>query len=389
MSETTTQEKPVFSSGTFGAGTVEAQPIVENTTSDTVVDANGQLENTTTQNTQETTATAASTENVSATTEENVSKFSFNEFGEMTPAETGTTEANQTNAQDWKELLKGVDRREVLKHLELDDFDIEFSEARKAGVDPYQYLEAKAFNWDKVGDVDVIRADLRKQYPTFSSEEIDRLINKKYDINSDDEDLRADGLLMLKADAHSKRELNKTEQKKFTIPDSANRQVAQPELTVEQIMLQIQEAMKPEQEAKVNYFKEHELTKALNESKRVGVEYADGKQFFFEVDQPEFITKAITDGEFWQRVVSANPKELDSSKLIPDVAKQQKIALYAFNPQKFEKDLINFGKSLGRKELIEEGQNAKRPDGTSPTSTLGSLKEAFSQAQSGTFGGNR
>jgi len=92
------------------------------------------------------------------------------------------------------------------------------------------------------------------------------------------------------------------------------------------------------------------------------------------------------DGEKWQRAISVNPQEADPAKLIPDVAKLQKIALVALNPN-YEKDLVNYGKSLGLKAIIEEGQNARRPVGSAPAQPNESLGEAFgSRAKMGTIG---
>ncbi len=52
-----------------------------------------------------------------------------------------------------------------------------------------------------------------------------------------------------------------------------------------------------------------------------------------------------------------------------------------------EKDLVNYGKSLGLKAIIEEGQNARRPVGSVPAQPNESLGEAFgSRAKMGTIG---
>jgi hypothetical protein len=72
------------------------------------------------------------------------------------------------------------------------------------------------------------------------------------------------------------------------------------------------------------------------------------------------LTRAILDGEFWKRITSVNPKEPDVTKLVPNVALQQRLAFIAMNPN-YEKDLVNYGRSLQLPSLVKEGQNIVAP----------------------------
>ena len=104
------------------------------------------------------------------------------------------------------------------------------------------------------------------------------------------------------------------------------------------------------------FYESHDATKALNESKRVAISLGEGIQpFNFSLERPEMITQMWTDGgELANRLMTTKTGE-------PDVAKQQLIALFSFNPQKFAQDVFNYGVQTGKRKLVEEGQNAQRP----------------------------
>lgn len=320
--------------------------------------------------------------------------FTLPNFDQPTTTETvQTTQETSNNNQpqttqgnNWQDVIKNVDKKEVLKAIGLDEFEIEFHEFRQSGNDPYKYLEAKLTNWDNVPDTDIVKSELKKQYPFYSNEELERIINKKYDINSDDEDERTDGLLLLKADAHTKREELKKQQKDFVIPTVATKQEAENANVLEQQKIQHeqQQAAMQEFQKMVN---EHEATKSLFETKRVSVNLGEGvKPFNFPIDNPETLM-SIAFGKNWVRAVAANPQEADESKLIPDIAKLQKLAYIASNPN-YEKDIFNYGRSQGKKELVSEGQNAIRPLGQQPTEVKQTIQDAIKSARVSTFGGS-
>jgi hypothetical protein len=49
----------------------------------------------------------------------------------------------------------------------------------------------------------------------------------------------------------------------------------------------------------------------------------------------------------------------------------KKITLYAADPDRHDRDLFNYGKSHGVQTLVNEGQNAKKPDGITASPDLG------------------
>ena len=320
-----------------------------------------------------------------AQVEENVTAFSIPNFGDE-PTEEASTEAQpsaQVQVTDWKEQLKKSDPKEILKELGYDEFVADFAEFRKNGGDAYKFLEAKAFDWNNVSHTDLVFDELKLQYPNLSDDKIEKLYQARYkqsDFASDED--REIGLIQLEADAELVRQKRIYEQQQFRIPE-----VSRPQEVDNQFQYAEQERIIAEQQQQVlQFFREHDATKSLLESKRVAIDLGDNGKFNFNIDKPENLMAVALDGEKWQRAISVNPQEADPAKLIPDVAKLQKIALVALNPN-YEKDLVNYGKSLGLKAIIEEGQNARRPVGSVPAQPNESLGEAFgSRAKIGTIG---
>lgn len=320
-----------------------------------------------------------------AQVEENVTAFSMPNFGDE-PAEETSTEAQssaQVQVTDWKEQLKKSDPKEILKELGYDEFVADFAEFRKNGGDAYKFLEAKAFDWNNVSHTDLVFDELKLQYPNLSDDKIEKLYQARYKQTefAADED-REVGLIQLEADAELVRQKRIQEQQQFRIPE-----VSRPQEVDNQLQYAEQERLLAEQQQQVlQFFREHDATKSLLESKRVAIDLGDNGKFNFNIDKPENLMAVALDGEKWQRAISVNPQEADPAKLIPDVAKLQKIALVALNPN-YEKDLVNYGKSLGLKAIIEEGQNARRPVGSAPAQPNESLGEAFgSRAKVSTLG---
>jgi len=317
--------------------------------------------------------------------EENVTAFSMPSFGDE-PAEDSAEEAQASasvQVTDWREQLKKSDPKEILKELGYDEFVADFAEFRKNGGDAYKFLEAKAFDWNNVSHTDLVFDELKLQYPNLSDDKIEKLYQARYKQTefAADED-REVGLIQLEADAELVRQKRIHEQQQFRIPE-----VSRPQEVDNQLQYAEQERVLAEQQQQVlQFFREHDATKSLLESKRVAIDLGDNGKFNFNIDKPENLMAVALDGEKWQRAISVNPQEADPAKLIPDVAKLQKIALVALNPN-YEKDLVNYGKSLGLKAIIEEGQNARRPVGSAPAQPNESLGEAFgSRAKVSTLG---
>jgi len=314
----------------------------------------------------------AVTDDTTQVSEGNETTFSMPVFDEYDEQEDGTEEAK--TSLDWKAELKKANPKDILKELGYDDFVAEFAEYRKNGGDAYKYLEARAFDWNDVSHQDLVKDDLKLQYPHLTEDKIEKLYQAKYkqsDMSSDED--REIGLIQLEADAELVRQKRISEQNAFQIPEVATAQEA---VELQNRIAEQQKLQAEHSQRIIEFFREHEATKSLYESKRVAIDLGDNGKFNFNIDKPENLMAIALDSEKWQRAISINPQEADVNKLVPDVAKLQKIALVALNPN-YEKDLVNYGKSLGLKAIVEEGQNARRPIGSTPAQPNESFAEAL------------
>lgn len=314
-----------------------------------------------------------------APAEANVSTFVLPEYGEEA-AEAAPANQPTAPAVNWQDAIKEVDQTEVLKVAGVSDFAIELDKHIKGGGDPLDYLNAKAIDYNKVSDESLVKADLQKQYPTFSPQQIDLMFNRKYGVSEDaEQEDKEFAELQLKADAHNTRQQKIAEQQRFKIAEPVQQnQEAQVQQAAEQ-RRQMEETFK--------WYQENEATKNLMTSKRVAIDLGEDGNFNYAIDKPEALMKGILDGETWRRMTSVNPKESDVTKLIPDVAKLQRLVLAASNPN-YEKDLVNYGKSLALPKLVAEGQNISQPAKVIPPQNPNlTEKEAWKNARTSTVGG--
>jgi len=270
--------------------------------------------------------------------------------------EAKPAEAAAPAITDWREAIKKVDRKELLKEAGISDFALELDEHIKNGGQAADYLNAKARDWNSVPDEDIIRDEFKAKFPNLTAAEIERKISRKYSIDSLDDDEKADGEIDLKSDAYELRQQRIERDKKLIIPSNKVPEVDMDAMT-QQVMESQQRIQQENYKKTIDIFNNHEATKELNQSKRVALDLGANGKFSFTVDKPESITRAIYDSKLWSKLTSDEKGE-------PNVALLQKLVLHAANPQKFENDLVNYGKSLGKHDIIAEGQNAKRPLGS-------------------------
>lgn len=283
--------------------------------------------------------------------EENVSEFNVGDLG-ATPETPATPEAAQPTFNFDEELSK-KDRKEVLKKLGVNDFALEIDEYLAKGGKAVDYLSAKAVDYNSFTDEQIVKEDLKKQYPTFTPQQIDLMFNRKYLVTEImEEDEKEFVQLQLKADAYNSRQAKISEQQKFKIPDTP---ILQKDAEYEQ-WKQAQESQPALIKQLNEFYQNHEATKSLNESKRVAVNLGDGvPSFNFSVNNPQALTNVFTDGG-----VTAQ-RLLNNDKGEPDVAKQHLVSLFMYNPLKYSQDIFNYGVQMGKKKLMDEGQNAQRP----------------------------
>jgi hypothetical protein len=295
--------------------------------------------------------------------EANESNFSFGFEDETSNVATDATQQQQVQEVNLDEILKKYDRKEVAKKLGLTDFALEIDEHLARGGNAMDYLQAKAVDWDKVSDLDILKAEFAKKYYMLDAAMQEHVFNKKYGISDlDDDEVKNDKLINQKIDAAEIRRQKKEEQAKFKLPEAKTQQEVSKEFTEWQQTMQRQQQ---ESEAAKQFITSHPAIQSLLTSKRVAIDLGEGvKPFNFNIDKPDLIVKAILDGSFYRKFITNKQGELDVERL-------KKITLYAADPDRHDRDLFNYGKSHGVQTLVNEGQNAKKPDGITASPDLG------------------
>jgi len=291
-------------------------------------------------------------------------------FKSAAPAPANDNTQQQSPVTDWKELLKTAPKEDLLKELGLDPFAVQLNEHIKKGGSAEDYLIAKAVDYTKVPDTILAKEALKAEYPTLSDEDIAVLYNDKYkqDEYATDEE-KARGSVYMKADAAKQRQRLIEQQQNFKLPESKNTPNAQVD---EQAQAQFAALLEQQKQ----FLESHESTKSLNQNKSVVIDFGEGiDPFKFQFDDTGIFTKAILDGETWQKLVS-------DDKGVPDVKFMHKVIAMRLNPN-YEKDLVNYGKSLGLKEVIATNRNAGIQHPPTGDQHVLTMAEAFKNARDG------
>lgn len=280
---------------------------------------------------------------------------SFGEGASVAEISSTSTEAAQPEKVDVNELLKTLPKEKLYELLGLDEQDIKFSEFRKKGGNPYEFIQERSIDWNKVPDEQMVKQDLQKQYPTLSSEKIEKLFAAKYkqDEMASDED-KEFGAILMEADAHTARQKNIEQQKKneFTTVATPQAQPNEYEAMVKQSNQQANEL--------ASYIITSEPVKNFLTQKILKVDVGNGNYHNFEIDNPKHLIDVLLDDKVSSQYgVDAQGK--------PDTQLMLELGLHKAAPQKYKEGLIEYGRSLALlDELLKDGQNAKKPSGATP-----------------------
>ena len=160
--------------------------------------------------------------------------------GTPEPPVQAKVEEPQTQTQ-WQEVLKQQQPEAILKELGFDDSAVGFLKELKE-VDPKMvqffnmwksdgdslkdYLQEITTDYSQMSSEDVMRRQLREEYPKATEKQLEVLFRKeiveRYNLDSMDEDLAEEGKLLLDAKAESYREKLIQQQEEFQLPKYVN-----------------------------------------------------------------------------------------------------------------------------------------------------------------------
>ena len=257
----------------------------------------------------------------------------------------------------FKEL--GYDDKTAKFISELKEYDpkvVGILEAYKEGK-LNDYLKELSTDYATMSAEEVMRHQLRQEYPKASEKQLDILFRKEvvsaYNLNSDDDEEREEGLELLSAKADKYRDgLIKT-QESYLLPKYTEKEVEQDN------SIQLEENALNDFKIQIN---ESPLTKQLIETNKLT--FGDGEdKFSFPVQNTENLLNVLYDSQKWADGLFIVEKNKDGSdKLIPNIEKQLLIAAVHQDHVGFLKELGKQFKAKGGKSVVDDLENAKPKD---------------------------
>jgi len=282
--------------------------------------------------------------------------------------------AEPTKVPDWQEVLKSQqpDSNAVLKELGFDDKVVSLAKELqdnpkilnlfkhwKEKGDVVAYMKELSTDYSKMPAEEVMRHQLRKEYPTASEAAINALYKREvvnaYNLNSEDEVEAEEGRLLLEAKADRYRsELTKNQQEYLLPPPPEPQQVVQD--NSEQLRREA------DQQLYVSRVSDHSYTKDIIDKKTISIGQGENKVTIPVEPQKLldfwFDTKNYAENLFDVKDVNGR---ID---LVPKVEKQLRAAAYILYEDQLLDAYAKHFKSLGGEKAIEPIQNAKQPDGS-------------------------
>lgn len=214
-----------------------------------------------------------------------------------------------------------------------------------------ELITTKAANYDALTVEDLIRYDLKKQYPKANDKQLEVLLNAKlkddYKQGEYDEATIEIGRIKLEQDAENIRDGLKAKQAEYKVPAYEPTPVVD---NSQEIEAQIQQF--------TQYLDSNPDLKQFEASKIVRLGAGD-TAMNYEVDKSLDVKQMTLDTNKFFTQFYDSKGNLDVNKWI-------KVLNYAQNAEMVENALINHGKTFGRKEEFEGLRNPKPIEETAP-----------------------
>lgn len=298
-----------------------------------------------------------------------------------TPSQTERKVVEETPKSDppkpasLQEVLRQNQPEAILKELgyddsavsflkELKDVDpkmVAFFNTWKTGGDIQAYFKALSTDYGKMPAEEVMRHQIKQEYPNASDRQIEILYKKevveKFNLNSEDEAEVEEGKLLLEAKADRYRTDFTQRQQELLLPKAPEPKPEQPNMELERQKQRFEEF-----KSAVN---QHELTKNIIANKKFS--FGEGADKFSFPVEPTELLDVLFDSEKW----AATLYNEDES---PKIEHQLLVAAVAKYGKEFLNEYAKHFKSLGGKAVIDPIDNAKPIDGSQPSPTQSAPK---------------
>lgn len=244
-----------------------------------------------------------------------------------------------------KKEEKATEKEPAREYQFKDDFIKQLVEYYEKTGDVTPYIEAKAVDFTKMSDEDIMRRELREQYPSLSDKAFDKLFKQqvidKYKLDADEygeEDAEL-GKELLQAESQKIRQKFIDWQKGFKAPE--------PEIPKEQVdeQKQLQEAVEKFQQKVTS----DPITKSLLESKRLAIKVGDVDVNYDIPDAESLVEMTLDNNKFFSQF-AAEDGNIDLQRWFYTTA-------FAKDPAAFIKTFFDQGLHHGRSEVTKEIKN--------------------------------
>lgn len=236
------------------------------------------------------------------------------------------------------------------------------------------YLEAISVDFKSMSPEEIMRRDIREQYPDVDTETQDLIyqeeVTKKYNLDPDlspSEQLTRIGQVKLKNDAEKLRQKFIEKQSQFLIPEK--------DFTAEQQRVQEEhqrQALEQQEQFK-NSILNSPIAQSLNATKALSIDLGDGSKFNYAVEPAEVMDLLLSPEKFQ----AATTKKDASGNIVPDMEALVEVAAFLKDRKAYNRSLITHGKSLGKKESFDSLENVERVSSVTPVTGEESLADAF------------
>lgn len=280
-------------------------------------------------------------------------------------------------AQSWQEVLKNQQPDTILKELGFDDQTVGFLKGKK-GLDPKildfinhwennngdvtKYLKELTTDYTKMPAEEVMRHQLREEYPKATDKQLDALFKKqvldgyKIDPNLYTEDEVAEGRLLLDAVADKHRDKLANDQQNYLLPKPPEKG-NEPDLQAQAREQEVNEYR--------SYITDHSYTKNLFANNKISL--GEGEDQFNYPVNPSELTEILFDSKKWAESIFIAKEMPDGSKsYTPDTEKQYLVAAVAKYGKTFLDEYAKHFKARGASAAIEPLENAAPPAGGQP-----------------------
>lgn len=278
----------------------------------------------------------------------------------------------------WQEVLKQQQPDTILKEIGLDadavnlakeiygnQQMIAFYNHWKNNGDVTGYLKELTTDYSKMPAEDVMKHQLRAEYPKATDKQIDLLFHTKvsqaYNLNSDDPETVENGRLLLEAEADKYRDKMIQNQQNFLIPKPPEPKAAEPDLRAQQQQRDIEEYQ--------SNVRNSPLTQSLVSNKILSIGEGEEK-FNYPIGDPNDLLNRLFNDETWVNgLFQVEAKPDGSKKYIPDVEKQLFIAAAHADHKGLIRAIASHYKTIGGKSALAPIENVSEPPKNQPSAT--------------------